>query len=89
MGPILSFWLAYILTRPLGANLGDFLGSARADGGLGLGTLGTTVLFLATILVVVAYLTKTHADQTEARLQHLTPGNENENAAEPEGAVEG
>lgn len=35
-GPVLSFWLAYILTRPLGANIGDFLGSARGDGGLGL-----------------------------------------------------
>ena len=49
-GPVLCFWLAYILTRPLGANIGDFLGSARSDGGLGLGTLGTSVLFLGTIL---------------------------------------
>jgi uncharacterized membrane-anchored protein len=64
-GPVLSFWLAYILTRPLGANIGDYLGSARADGGLGLGTFGTSALFLATILVVVVYLTKTGKDQTE------------------------
>src|SRR4051794_14374678 len=33
-GPVLSFWLAYILTRPLGANLGDFLASPRDEGGL-------------------------------------------------------
>ena len=58
-GPVLCFWLAYILTRPLGANIGDFLGSPRADGGLGLGTLGTSVLFLGTIFAVVVYLTKT------------------------------
>src|SRR6476619_846633 len=58
-GPVLCFWLAYILTRPLGANIGDFLASPRADGGLGLGTLGTSVLFLGTILAVVVYLTKT------------------------------
>jgi uncharacterized membrane-anchored protein len=64
-GPVLSFWLAYILTRPLGANLGDYLGSSHADGGLGLGTLGTSVLFLGAILAVVVYLTKTHRDQTE------------------------
>lgn len=64
-GPVLCFWLAYILTRPLGANLGDYLGSSSADGGLGLGTLGTSVLFLAAILVVVSYLSKTHRDQTE------------------------
>ena len=64
-GPVLSFWLAYILTRPLGANIGDFLSSSRDDGGLGLGTLGTTVLFLAAICAVVVYLMKTRKDQTE------------------------
>lgn len=64
-GPVLSFWLAYILTRPLGANIGDYLGSSHDDGGLGLGTLGTSVLFLGTILAVVIYLTRTHKDQTE------------------------
>jgi len=69
-GPVLCFWLAYILTRPLGANIGDYLGSARDEGGLGLGTLGTTVVFLGTILVVVIYLTRTHADQTERRPEY-------------------
>jgi uncharacterized membrane-anchored protein len=64
-GPVLSFWLAYILTRPLGANIGDYLGSSHDDGGLGLGTFGTSALFLGTILVVVVYLTKTHKDQTD------------------------
>ena len=66
-GAVLSFWLAYILTRPLGANLGDFLASPGDSGGLGLGTFGTSVLFLSAILIVVAYLTKTRKDQTEPR----------------------
>jgi len=65
-GPVLSFWLAYILTRPLGANIGDYLGAPQADGGLGLGTLGTSVLFLGTILAVVVYLTITDKDRTES-----------------------
>lgn len=64
-GPVLSFWLAYILTRPLGANIGDYLASPRADGGLGLGTFGTSLLFLGTILLVVIYLTKTQKNRTE------------------------
>ena len=64
-GAVLTFWLAYILTRPLGANIGDYLGSPKGDGGLGLGTLGTSVLFLGTILAVVVYLSVTHKDQTE------------------------
>src|SRR4051794_13816591 len=70
MGPVLSFLLAYILTRPLGANIGDYLASPRSEGGLGLGTLGTSVLFLGTILVVVIYLTITDKDRTEAVEQH-------------------
>ncbi len=64
-GPVLCFWLAYILTRPLGANIGDYLASPHADGGLGLGTLGTSVLFLGTILAVVVYLSVTKRDRTE------------------------
>ncbi|MGZ4599909.1 MAG: COG4705 family protein [Oryzihumus sp.] len=64
-GAVLSFWLAYILTRPLGANIGDFLGSDRSEGGLGLGTLWTSVLFLGTILLVVVYLSVTHKDRIE------------------------
>jgi uncharacterized membrane-anchored protein len=64
-GPVLSFWIAYILTRPLGANIGDYLGSSKADGGLGLGTLGTSLLFLGTIAAVVTYLTISQRDRTE------------------------
>ena len=64
-GSVLCFWLAYILTRPLGANIGDFLGLDKSEGGLGLGTLGTSVLFLGTITAVVVYLTVTRKDRTE------------------------
>ena len=65
MGPVLSFWLAYILTRPLGANIGDYLSADKSEGGLGLGTLVTSVIFLATILATVIYLTVTGVDRTE------------------------
>ncbi|MFL6022167.1 MAG: hypothetical protein ACJ72O_02415 [Marmoricola sp.] len=73
MGPVLSFWLAYILTRPLGANIGDYLASPKSDGGLGLGTLGTSLLFLGTITAVVAFLTVTQKDRTELVYQGDTP----------------
>lgn len=59
---VLSFWLAYILTRPLGANLGDWFGFPTAERGLGLGTAVTSVIFLAAILATVIYLTLTRAD---------------------------
>nr|WP_206072433.1 hypothetical protein [Antrihabitans stalactiti] len=59
---VLSFWLAYILTRPLGANLGDYLAFPSADRGLGLGTALTSVIFLTAILATVVYLTRTRRD---------------------------
>ena len=62
---MLCFWLAYILTRPLGANIGVYLAAPRSEGGLGLGTFGTSLLFLGIIVVVVAYLTVTDRDRTE------------------------
>ncbi|KUL47290.1 hypothetical protein ADL28_33270 [Streptomyces violaceusniger] len=60
-----SFWTAYILTRPLGASVGDYLSQPTGDGGLGLGTVVTSVLFLAVILGLVVYLSVTRKDVTE------------------------
>ena len=53
---VLSFWIAYVLTRPLGANLGDWLAVDKQIGGLGVGTLGTSVIFLSAILATVIFL---------------------------------
>ncbi len=66
LNAVLAFWLAYILTRPLGASLGDFLSQDRQVGGLGLGTTQTSVIFLVAILGLVVYLTVTRKDQTAA-----------------------
>lgn len=59
---VLSFWLAYILTRPLGANLGDWLATPTTEHGLGLGTAVTSVIFLAAIAATVLYLTRSRID---------------------------
>jgi uncharacterized membrane-anchored protein len=59
LAAIPAFWIAYILTRPLGASIGDYLSQSPADGGLGLGTVGTSAPFLTTIVGLVAYLTVT------------------------------
>lgn len=63
LNAVLAFWIAYILTRPLGASLGDYLSQPRDAGGLGLGTVGTSALFLITILSLVLYLTRTRRDE--------------------------
>jgi uncharacterized membrane-anchored protein len=64
-GPVLCFWLAYILTRPLGANIGDFLASPKDEGGQNLGTLWTSIIFLSAILATVVYLSVSKKDRTE------------------------
>lgn len=48
------FWIAYILTRPFGAALGDLLTQAKAYGGLGLGAMWTSALFLSVIVLLVS-----------------------------------
>jgi uncharacterized membrane-anchored protein len=53
---VLTFWIAYILTRPLGASLGDLLSQSREYGGLGLGTIYTSLAFLTVIIAFVAWL---------------------------------
>ena len=57
LNAILAFWVAYILTRPLGASMGDLLSQPVKDGGVGLGTIVTSALFLAVIAAMVAHLT--------------------------------
>ena len=63
MDAILSFWIAYILTRPLGASMGDFVAKPVIAGGLGWGTVTTSIAFLAVILLLVVYLTISKSDR--------------------------
>ena len=51
---VVCFWAAYVLTRPLGASLGDLLSQPTGGGGLGFGTIATSVLFLAAIVAIVS-----------------------------------
>ena len=51
---VLTFWITYILTRPFGAALGDLLTQAQAYGGLGIGAMWTSALFLSVIIMLVA-----------------------------------
>lgn len=60
IGGILAFWLAYILTRPLGASFGDLLSQPVEYGGMGLGTIYTSLLFLSVIVVTVIYMSFTY-----------------------------
>ena len=60
--PILSFWSAYVLTRPLGASVADWLGKPRSFGGLGWGDGPVAFALAGMIAVLVAYLAITRRD---------------------------
>ena len=61
---VATFWIAYVLSRPLGASLGDLLTQGKVYGGLGLGALRTSALFFAAIVALVAWA---HTRQTRSR----------------------
>ena len=64
---VLGFWLVYIFTRPLGASFGDLLSQPIRYGGLGLGTVITSTLFLAAITGIVALMSVGRNDRDYAR----------------------
>jgi uncharacterized membrane-anchored protein len=67
LGEVSAFWIAYILTRPLAASLGDYLTQLPSHGGLAFSTTTTSLVFLAVIVATVAYLTLQQREQDLAR----------------------
>jgi len=61
LNEVSTFWIVYVLTRPLGASLGDLLSSDEEDG-LGLGPGITSAIFIVLIVAAVAYLEYSKVD---------------------------
>jgi len=59
------FWAAYILTRPLGATLGDTLTKPHADGGLALGRITSSLVIAAAMIVVISATSLGRRDQNQ------------------------
>ena len=59
---VAAFWAAYVITRPLGASLGDFLSQPKDTSGIGLGTTTTSLIFLALITGLVGFLAISRRD---------------------------
>jgi uncharacterized membrane-anchored protein len=77
MDAVLSFWIIYVLTRPLGASVGDYLAQPPAQGGLGLGATWTSAIFVVGIVGIVGYLAVSKADVIRgaaARTEQATDG---------------
>ncbi|MCX6468279.1 MAG: hypothetical protein NTW76_03080 [Corynebacteriales bacterium] len=67
LNAVLAFWAAYIITRPLGASLGDLLTQPADAGGLGVGKTAVNIVFFAIIIGLVGYLIATKVDRLEQR----------------------
>lgn len=68
LNAILAFWIAYILTRPLGASFADWAGKESTGGGLGLGRGPVSLVLTILIIACVGYITITRKDSTSERL---------------------
>jgi uncharacterized membrane-anchored protein len=62
LNPVAAFWGAYVLTRPLGASVADWLGKPVGEHGLGLGAGPVSLAFAVILAVIVAYLARSRAD---------------------------
>jgi uncharacterized membrane-anchored protein len=62
MNPILAFWFAYVITRPLGASISDWLSKPVSGTGLGLGNGTTSLIGLAVFIPIVAWVAITKVD---------------------------
>ena len=67
LNAVAAFWIAYILTRPFGASFGDLLSQPGSNGGLGLGTVGTSAIFLAVIVILIVTMTAAQRRVTSVR----------------------
>ena len=68
---VLLFWVAFVLTRPFGATLGDFLTKPHEKGGLDFGTIGSSAVLAAVLVVMIAgaaYAQRRYGRQVAAEL---------------------
>ncbi|MFE3855175.1 hypothetical protein ACFXPN_29080 [Streptomyces griseorubiginosus] len=62
LNAVTAFWTAYVITRPLGASLADWMAVGHTRGGLGLGLAPVTLAWTAAIAAFVAYLGASRRD---------------------------
>lgn len=88
LNAVLGFWVAYILTRPLGASIGDLLTQAPKDGGLGISDSWVNGFFFVTIIALIAYLTVSRIDQLKDSEKKVVSGHWDKKDDAPASIVE-
>ncbi len=70
---VVAFWSAYVITRPLGASVADYLSKPKSSSGVGFGDGPSTAVFAVAVLVLVAYLSWTRVDVQRPEHHPLDP----------------
>jgi uncharacterized membrane-anchored protein len=65
VNPVLTFWVAYIITRPIGASFADFFGQPKSSSGMGYGHGPVAIVTLIMVVAFIIYLTRSGIDQPE------------------------
>ena len=63
---VILFWIAFVLTRPFGATFGDLLTKPSDKGGLDLGTIGSSSVLFAILVILIVYATVKQRSEKEA-----------------------
>lgn len=63
---VMLFWIAFVLTRPFGATFGDFLTKPTATGGLDFGTIGSSMVLTALLVIFIAHTSMVEKRRLEA-----------------------
>jgi uncharacterized membrane-anchored protein len=71
--PVLTFWVAYVLTRPIGASFADYFGMPKNISGMGLGHGAVSVVTVIATVASFAYLSRTGIDKPEDQLRRQAP----------------
>jgi uncharacterized membrane-anchored protein len=71
--PVLTFWVAYILTRPIGASFADFFGRPKLSSGIGYGHAPVSLVSLVLVVAFIAYLSRSGIDRPEAASAGAAP----------------
>ena len=82
LNPVLAFWCAYVITRPLGASFADYL-SKPFGGGVGYGDLPVSIVLIGALIVLVAYTAITRRDIQRPAAPARPPARGRRIAADP------
>jgi len=80
LNPVVAFWFAYVVTRPLGASLADYFGRARSLSGVGFGSGRVAVIVTIAVAILVGYLAVTRRDIQPPPVRPAGPGRHHEMA---------